>query len=92
MTQRKKTFWKKIIERSDTNSLSNKALLAQHRSAFSLFIESGNSLEKVKKFYPESLTFVRTNKGKSLKDVTKILSTHMQEKTQRETRKPVLAR
>jgi len=54
------------------SGLSNEALIIQHRSAFSVYLKKG--IEAVKKFYPESLDFVSQNQGKTLAEVTAILS------------------
>jgi hypothetical protein len=51
---------------------SKEAIIIQHRSAFSLYLRKG--LAEVEKRYPESVEFVELNKGKSLKDVTDILT------------------
>jgi hypothetical protein len=64
----------KIKECSNKSILSRKALLLQHRSAFSLYIESGNKLEKVRKFFPESTRFVKRHKNKSLAAVSVLLT------------------
>ena len=61
--------------------LSKDAAILQNRSAFSLYLKKG--IEAVEKLYPESLVFVKRNKGKSLKEVTEILTEKLNSQSER---------
>jgi hypothetical protein len=52
--------------------LSTDAIILQNRTAFALFLKNG--LDEVKRLYPDSMSFVQKNKGKTLREVTMLLS------------------
>jgi hypothetical protein len=52
--------------------LSTDAAILQNRTAFALYLKKG--LAEVKRLYPDSLEFVKKNKGKTLKEVTLLLT------------------
>ena len=52
--------------------LSNDAAVLQKRTAFALFLTKG--INEVKRLYPGSVNFVKKNQGKTLKEVTQLLT------------------
>jgi hypothetical protein len=52
--------------------LSTDAIILQNRTAFALFLKKG--LDEVKRLYPDSIGFVQKNQGKTLREVTLLLS------------------
>jgi hypothetical protein len=52
--------------------LSTDAIILQNRTAFALFLKKG--LDEVKRLYPDSIDFVQKNQGKTLREVTLLLS------------------
>ena len=55
-----------------SKKLSSQATILQNRTAYALFLKKG--LDEVERLYPNSIEFVKKNKGKTLKEVTLILS------------------
>jgi hypothetical protein len=53
-------------------------VILQHRLAFVQFLENDRKLEKVKRYFPESLQFVIDNADKSFKEVSAILKVMLQ--------------
>ena len=58
-------------------NLSKEALIIQHHSAFSLYLDKG--MEEVVKYHPESVDFVKENSDKTLKEITDILTKELNE-------------
>jgi hypothetical protein len=55
------------------NKISQEGLINQHMIAFSIFLEADNNLEKIKRLYPLSFSFVQDNRDKTIEEVTEIL-------------------
>lgn len=61
--------------------LSTDAIILQNRTAFALFLKKG--LSEVERYYPDSLGFVQKNQGKTLREVTLILSKKLNAQSER---------